>query len=355
MAPKNDDTVPSGYKYSWSPSNESEQPLEEFLRKFRPSMVQDDGTKPWIWVHRESLAKDESTNEEAALSEGGEILKALTEKVESIKNDDSIPVRGSKKTGVKSKKEVREAAQAEATQKLEAISVKHKYVNGKWLVFAPPDKVDAIWSTVATSLISGPLSSTCAYSAKVATSPETESQHYQHIICVYIPDVYDKPKVLEVMKVLLRNHGLNLSGVKSDLYTMLGIDSKHPSGIQSTVWKNTALLPDAEIKSLKEAYFSELSEKKEAENNAKSGTAEKEGSATQEGAGTEENKSKAKPKPKLKKKAKASDPFASSDEEETVEDEPRAKGEKAPPRKRKESSDEEDEEEQSKSKRAKVK
>ena len=55
------------------------------------------------------------------------------------------------------------------------------------------------------------------------------------------------------MKVLLRNHGVNLSGVKSDLYTLIGqffisdyiprvhyllppgIDSKHPSGIPSTV------------------------------------------------------------------------------------------------------------------------
>ena len=56
------------------------------------------------------------------------------------------------------------------------------------------------------------------------------------------------------MKVLLRNHGLNLAGVKSNLYTMIGmfcmsglqrflstpiafpgLDSKHSSGIPSTV------------------------------------------------------------------------------------------------------------------------
>ena len=55
------------------------------------------------------------------------------------------------------------------------------------------------------------------------------------------------------MKVLLRNHGASLSGVKSDLYTAIGqfliseglytvfiilspgIYSKHPSGIFSTV------------------------------------------------------------------------------------------------------------------------
>ena len=60
----------------------------------------------------------------------------------------------------------------------------------------------------------------------------------------------------QVMKVLLRHHGANLSGVKSNLYTAIGarrvshvprgtapyspavpagLDSKHASGIQSTV------------------------------------------------------------------------------------------------------------------------
>jgi hypothetical protein len=56
----------------------------------------------------------------------------------------------------------------------------------------------------------------------------------------------------KIMRVLLRNHGATLSGVKSNLYTTigkmrlifwfqqtnaktLGIDSKHASGIPSTV------------------------------------------------------------------------------------------------------------------------
>lgn len=167
------------------------------------------------------------------------------------------------------------------------------------LIFAPPDKVDLVWSTLASgyhpkylslyythslphcytaSLVEGPLASTCATLAKVSTSPKDESQNYQHVMCLYVPDVYDKDKIIEVkvlrmpvgdlatltsfqvMRVLLRNHGLNLMGVKSNLYTAIGkyasvgscvhlshqrlmtgpmlwpgLDSKHPSGIQSTV------------------------------------------------------------------------------------------------------------------------
>ena len=84
------------------------------------------------------------------------------------------------------------------------------------LIFAPSDRVDAIWASVASgsmlsywdlinpncvisdSLVSGPLEATVAVSAKVATSPEYETQGYQHVICVYIPDVYDKENVTEV-------------------------------------------------------------------------------------------------------------------------------------------------------------
>ncbi|TFK20777.1 hypothetical protein FA15DRAFT_646552 [Coprinopsis marcescibilis] len=314
MAPKNEDVLSTAYKYAWS--DESTQPLDEFLKKFRPSMVENDGTKPWIWVTASQPEKNDSGAEEA-LVEASAVLKELTEKVESIKNDDSIPVRSSKKTGAKSKKEVREAAQAEATKRLEEISVEHGYVSGKWLIFAPAEKVDVIWSAVAKSLVSGPLSSTCAYSAKVATSPGEQTPNYQHVICVYIPDVYDKPKVLEVMKVLLRNHGLNLSGVKSNLYTRLDIDSKHPSGIQSTVWKNSALLPETEIKALKEAYFAELANKP-AESGPNPAVEAKPVPATEteaqpSGSTAEEAKPKAKPKSKKKKEATE---FESSDEDE---------------------------------------
>jgi hypothetical protein len=50
----------------------------------------------------------------------------------------------------------------------------------------------------AASLVSGPLFSTSADVAKVATSPGQETANYQHLICVYIPDVYDKASVTEV-------------------------------------------------------------------------------------------------------------------------------------------------------------
>jgi len=174
-------------------------------------------------------------------------------------------------------------------------------------LFASADKVDMIWSSLASSLVSGPLRSTSAHLAKVATSPEQEIANYQHLSCIYIPDVYDKASVTEVMRVLLRNHGVNLSGVKSDLYTVIGIDSKHPSGIPSTVWKNAAILSEKESKELKDAFFAEMGQNKPTlvVNPAESNSPIPKVATTS---------TKGKGKLKLKKKT-ADDPFASDNDD----------------------------------------
>lgn len=250
-------------------------------------------------------------------------MNEATERVQSIQNDASIPVRSNKKTGAKSKKEVWEQIQAEAAEKLKDIALKHGYTCGKWLVFASSEKVDSIWSSVAKSLVDGPLSTTMAFCTKVATCPPDEKPNYQHVLCIYMPNVYDKDAVIEVMKILLRHHGLNLSGVKTDLYTNPSIDRKHPSGISSTIWKTTSLIKDTEIKELRDAYFNE--------------------------------KPKPKPKSKLKlKKKQNDDPFASDDEEGRKEEEERKvelKKKMAETRKR---DDSDGEEEKPKKKTAKI-
>ncbi|EKM53423.1 uncharacterized protein PHACADRAFT_259801 [Phanerochaete carnosa HHB-10118-sp] len=235
----------------------------------------------------------------------------MTKRVEAIQNDDSIPLRANKKKGTKSKKELREEVQQEAAEKLKDISVKHGFVSGKWLMFAPADRVDVIWNSAATSLIEGPLAATSAYLTKVATSPREQQPNYQHVLCLYIPDVYDKDDVTDVMKVLLRRHGVNLSGVKSNLYTAIGLDSKHPSGIQSTVWKNAALMSDTDMKALKDEYFAELNATK---------AADAENAAASQGMPGDTKPAKL----KLKKKTRNDDPFVSDDEAEGVKSPGRA-------------------------------
>ncbi|PCH35632.1 hypothetical protein WOLCODRAFT_139988 [Wolfiporia cocos MD-104 SS10] len=302
---KDDDNFPRRYPYYWSAN--SELSLQEFLTKYKPSMVQDDGTKPWLWVGRSDHPKEDG-NIASAEEEASQLLKEVTAKVTEIQNDYSIPIRSNKK-GTKSKKELREAVQNEATEKLKEIAIRHGDVSGKWLIFAPPDKIDHVWATIANSLISGPLSSTSADLAKVATCPQDETPNYRHVLCLYIPDVYNQQDVTEVMQVLLRRHGMDLTGVKSNLYTRIGLYSKHPSGIQPMVWRNTALMPDADIKKLKEGYFAELQASKGT--GADPTTAKPADTATT----TADKPALSKPRPKLKlRKKKTDDPFGSDDE-----------------------------------------
>ncbi|KAJ3889232.1 translation initiation factor eIF 4e-like domain-containing protein [Lentinula edodes] len=258
MTKANEDAIPEGdYKYAWTST--SNVPLDDFLSKYKPSMVENDGTKPWIWVRKGGDTRSfTSADEIAVLEESSKILTEITDQIENIKNDPSIPTRSNKKTGAKSKKEVREELQRDAQERFEEIARKYKYLCGKWLMFASTEKIDMIWSSLATSLINGPLADTDAFCAKVATTPRDANPNHLHVICLYFPDVYNKDAVTKAMKILLRNHGFNLSGVKSDMYTLLGIDSKHPSGIPSTIWKNKDLMDDKEIQALKDAFFAEL-------------------------------------------------------------------------------------------------
>ncbi|PBK74189.1 hypothetical protein ARMSODRAFT_951781 [Armillaria solidipes] len=338
---RQEDSMSSKNPYAWSKSSEPDISLDHFLTKYRPSMVRDDGMKPWLWVRAREPSEERTVEgETAAIAQAAVVLEEATEKVQSIQNDASIPVRSNKKTGAKSKKEVREQVQAEAAEKLKEIAIKNGYTCGKWLVFASSEKVDSIWSSVARSLVDGPLSKTLAYCTKVATCPADEKPNYQHVLCIYMPNVYDKDVVTEVMKVLLRHHGLNLSGVKTDLYTDLSIDSKHPSGIPSTIWKATSLMKDTEIKELRGAFFDELAAKPKDSGPSPMPNEQEKSSET---AQPDEEKPKPKPKAKLKKMQR--DTFVSDDDEEDAEEEEKRKEElkkkMAKTRKRDDSDDEE--------------
>lgn len=55
-------------------------------------------------------------------------------------------------------------------------------------------------------------------------------------------NIYDISVVREVLKVLLKDHGLEPSAAKSDLYTLLDIDSNHPTKLRSSIWRVAEVL-----------------------------------------------------------------------------------------------------------------
>ncbi|KZP00490.1 hypothetical protein CALVIDRAFT_277182 [Calocera viscosa TUFC12733] len=245
--------APQEYVYSWTSKHELS--LDQFLSKYKPSMVQDDGTKPWIWVHKDGGSPGKvGADLVEAIEEAASMLEAATARVEAINNDASIPTRSNKKTGARSKKELREEVQATLTADLKKLAQEKGVTTGKWMFFAQPESVDGMWSRIASSLVKGDLGKTPAWLAKVSTSKPTADERAQHLICLYLPDLYDKAAATEVLKVLVGKVGLTPGSAKADLYTHIGIDSKHPSGVRSTVWQVKELLSEEEMQKLRDEY-----------------------------------------------------------------------------------------------------
>ncbi|KAJ8076614.1 hypothetical protein PM082_001037 [Marasmius tenuissimus] len=88
MAQNNEDELPQQYKYAWD-SESHTITLQEFLNKvhytdtlpqvgpthsnclryqYKPSMVQNDGTKPWIWVRGSRPRKSDPSVEQEVLA-----------------------------------------------------------------------------------------------------------------------------------------------------------------------------------------------------------------------------------------------------------------------------------------------
>ncbi|KIM26998.1 hypothetical protein M408DRAFT_330350 [Serendipita vermifera MAFF 305830] len=299
-----DTAPPKGYPYLWTPS--SKEPLSEFLEKNKPNSIRNDAknTKPYVWVatsdpHESALASE-------VVEEAKAIVKDVETKVAEIQANADIPVRANKKKGLKSKKEAREEIQTQASADLKELALKRGAIGGKWMAFVNIFQVDPLFARLAESLVSGELSHTKASQVRVGTlhaGAENDTTVSTHNLEVFLPDIFDETAAREVMKVLLRHHGLKLSGAKPDLYTAIGLNSKHPSGIPSTIWKGTggpgSLLTADEIQELRSAYYAEQ---------GRGNTAEPDGT---------ESKSKKGPVvAKNRKTAEEDNPFGSDEEEE---------------------------------------
>ncbi|CCA72760.1 hypothetical protein PIIN_06698 [Serendipita indica DSM 11827] len=341
-------TLPADYPYRWTPT--SEFTLDEFLEKYKPSSIRNDvkNSKPFICVAAKSNENTEVKYTEA-VKEATALVNEVAKQVEDIKNNNDIPVRANKKKGTKSKKEVREELQAKATVSLKKIATENGFVNGKWIAFVDQTQATNVFNKVAHSLVSGPLSQTKAWQVRVRTLPVDDPQDdkpRQSNIEVLLPDIYDEEAAREVMKVLLRHHGLRLAGAKPNLYTAIELDSKHLSGIPSTVWKGSggpgSVLSEAEVQALRNEYFAELEEAKKEANGG-----EGEGSAPKKTSGPI----------KAMNKETDENPFGSDEDEDEESRKPKnaqpKKAAPAPKRPRKQAQSDEDEDDTPRKKQAK--
>lgn len=110
------------------------------------------------------------------------------------------------------------------------------------MIFPPQENVDAVWAKVARSVAIGPLHEAGVMTAKVATSQPGGDDNQVHVVVIYVDNLYDKEQATKVLVSMLEDHGLEPSASKTDLYTLLGIDSKHPSGLRSSIWRPSELI-----------------------------------------------------------------------------------------------------------------
>ncbi|ORX38481.1 hypothetical protein BD324DRAFT_621014 [Kockovaella imperatae] len=238
--------------FYWSPSDSID--IGTFLQKHKPSLFTTDET-PWIWVRGVDGAKEDPERDDKhadALLRAKKILGWLEKRLMEIDHDDGIPLRAKK--GTMSKKQVRDEAHDTAKSDLKVISIDSGWTAGKWMLFPRHADVDRTWGVIATSVANGPLRDAGVKLAKVAPSRSGDEQNSTHVICVYVDDVYHLGSVRKILEALLR-HGIEPSAVKSDLYTLAGIDSNHSTKLRSSIWRPNEVMNGgaAEVKKLVES------------------------------------------------------------------------------------------------------
>ncbi|GAA5867934.1 hypothetical protein JCM8547_003418 [Rhodosporidiobolus lusitaniae] len=279
--------------------------VDSFLSQYAPSKNSLEHG-PWYWVQlpqpgaanakSSKPAEDRVGAEDSFVEEGQKLEQHLRERCEWIK--ENAPVRGKKKEGIKSQKELREQEYEVFNKGVEKLAKKHNVFSGKWLFRPGGDVVDAWWSKIvkAVALEDGPLAKAGVLTARVST---TAGEGDQHVICVYCRDSWDDDNVGEVFKTLVSELSLVSMSYKCDANTILGIDSKHSSKIPSSLYTKKTFADDKEIEKLLEknrAPKKEAPKKKTLEEEVASGKAD--GFETDSGSESEEERPRKKAKAK---------------------------------------------------------
>ncbi|GAA5907885.1 hypothetical protein JCM8208_001976 [Rhodotorula glutinis] len=243
--------------------------IDAFLAKRKPSSA-DTSVGPWIFVRiprsddKHKMADELNEDDPAHVTltaEGKPLIDALMEKLDDIKA--TAPVRANKAKGLRSQKDLREEAYTTFKADIKELAQKHNVLDGKWLFYPSPENVDFVWSKIVHAIVDedGPLAKTGAvHCAKVATTPMGDGDRSSHVICVYCDDSFDEQAVGDVFKVLVNDLGQVSSSYKPDVLTVLGIDSKHASGLPVSLYKRTTFMTKDDI----DAAFEALSNKADA-------------------------------------------------------------------------------------------
>jgi len=224
---------------TWSP--QSGQSIDTFLCENKRLRADNPLGVPWVWVdlrngneaERDDASDALTGSYDAFIAAGAPLVSRLTNRVEEIQSDDSIPVRKSKKAP-KSKADCRKEEYERFRTSVRELAINMNLTSGKWIYripVDPPHKVNDFWDVLVKDLAAGDDSKLAAGGVKVtkiSASPTSDV----YICCVYCENSYDKGAVGKVLDVLLKNFDGSPTGFKTDAFTILGINSGHPSKIE---------------------------------------------------------------------------------------------------------------------------
>ncbi|GAA5961364.1 hypothetical protein JCM3765_004392 [Sporobolomyces pararoseus] len=233
------------------PSTHAE--IDQFLKEWKPS-AQKEAPSGWIWCHlAQATASEEGEVEKPAEDreerrsdfeeEGAKLVEKLVERCREIK--ETAPTRAKK--GEKSQKALRDEEFAKFGTDIKELAQKHDVLSGKWLFFPSPEYVDQTWSKIVKALADadGVLAQTGVIkTAKVA--PIAQNGEAQ-LICVYVNDSWDRQAVGRAFRCLVNDLQLVSGAYKCDAFTILGIDSKHETGIKSSLYTKYEFMTKEEI------------------------------------------------------------------------------------------------------------
>ncbi|CAO1632624.1 unnamed protein product [Sympodiomycopsis kandeliae] len=249
------------------PSPGSVDGLAEFLDKYPPSNTKSSGNDFWVWVYGSrdrtdrDRKKDEREEAQLALAKAHQELAELKVVCDKIDADPNIPDRTNKAQG-KSKKQRKKALTDKLEDTFPALAKQAEMKTGKWLFFPSAEYVDITFKILAWSVTNGPLSKLTnvnCFGVKAACADTLKED--KHVIVLYFEDVWDRDQAHAVLKCVIRHHCLFPSAAKTDLYTVLGIDRSHWSGIKSSIYTCNGLIPKDVQDELKAEYQAEKAQK----------------------------------------------------------------------------------------------
>ncbi|RDL33826.1 DUF1917-domain-containing protein [Venustampulla echinocandica] len=230
-----------------------EETVAEFLRRLPPAATPLSEQLPWIRIcnpYRKvpkqaeqrtvgnDLTAEGPPDEESEWARFVVQGQRLLEKLLVVKNEiEERKLRQAKST-------ITKAANAEKNKIVKEIldtAAKLHCTSGKWMIFCPPEEVNAVWSIVARATAENDL----GIAAKVA--PDDGNNRKPRLICIYTKDFTDRQDVSRVIHKLKSLGLVDATSNKSiyykcDAYTYLGLNSANRYGIQASLYDSREFL-----------------------------------------------------------------------------------------------------------------